>query len=234
MDHLPSTLYAIQTYELAVDEDRSRLEDIEQALAHDPAVASAQSTLETSQKDLHAAEADVQNLELEIAGLTEKIQEVDTLLYSGEIKSPKELQERQDEVDSLRRRLATLEETLATAKQVREERRDAHRQAEADLAEAKTNRDTSSRSMLAERKELEARIQSNLKHRKAIVKAVPDKMLKMYRTMRKRKNGQAVAKLEGATCTACKIEQPSSAIQQILQDDEIVTCVGCGRILTSR
>ena len=112
MTKTASTLYSVQSLELAIDKSRQRLEEIEQALANDEKVAACRATLDASDKAHTQARTHIKDLELEIASLAEKIQEVDKLLYSGRILNPKELQDRQNELESLKRRQKTLEDQL--------------------------------------------------------------------------------------------------------------------------
>ncbi len=234
MPHIPSILNEIQTLELAVDRARSRQQDIDDALAHDERVLACQTAADEADQALHQARASVNDLQLEISSLTQKIEDVDKLLYSGQITNPKELKDRQDELESLRRRLASLEEHLVEAKNILESRQTENEQAQQDLAAAIVTRDKEQVDLIAEHEQLTAEIKANLKQRKGKVTAVPDATLKHYRSLRKRKNGQAVAVLNIHSCTACGIEQPRSEVQRIMQDDELVYCIGCGRILAIR
>lgn len=233
MKNTPSTLYAIQSYEIAIDKARERLQEIEAALAHDEQVATSQAAFDDSEQTLHQLRTQVKDLELENASLQEKIEAVDKLLYSGKITNPKELQERQSELESLRRRQVILEERLQETISAAEDQQIAHEQASQDLQEALANREQSHVDLIAEQERLNAEIQENLLERKTIVDRVPKDLLKQYRSLRKRKAGQAVALLKDKQCMSCGIEQPSSDVQRVMHDDELIYCVGCGRILTS-
>ncbi len=233
MKHTPSTLYTIQTYELAIDKARERLQEIEAALAHDENVARCQAAFDDSAQLLQQLRAQVKDLELELSSLKQKIEEVNHLLYSGRITNPKELQERQSELESLQRRQAVLEDRLAATRDDVGTQETTHQQATVDLEAAIVERDKSHVEMVAEQEQLNSEIQQNLKERKAVVDTVPRTLLKQYRSLRKKKRGQAVALLKGKQCTVCGIEQPSSEAQRVMHDEDLVYCVGCGRLLTS-
>jgi hypothetical protein len=175
----------------------------------------------------------MQNLQLELDGLKEKIAEVDTLLYSGKIKNPKELQEHQSELEELKRRQTNLEAQLRQVGETLASRQNDREEATQALEEAVTQSDEDKEALVLERDKLDSEIKSTLKKRKAKVKDIPDNILKQYRMIRKRKGGQGVALLSGNSCTACGIEQPHSEVQHILQDTDLVHCIGCGRILAS-
>lgn len=235
MPNLSVTLYNIQSFELAIDQARSRLDAIEMALANDVHVTAAQAALRDSETALHQTSAQVKNLELEISGLTQKINEVDKLLYSGEIQNPKELQERGEELDSLKRRQQNLEVQFLEAEDSLKTQQSTHDEANQTLKEAMAQRDHTNTDLLAERKQLEAVIHNSLKKRKEIMHVIPEDVLKEYRKLRKEhKNGQAIALIVGDSCSVCQIEQPTSEIQRILRADDFVYCVGCGRILANQ
>lgn len=228
-----STLYAIQNLELAVDEARQRLQDIDAALSNDAVIAAAHQTLNTAETALHETSAHTKNLELELSSLIQKIQEVDTLVYSGKIKNPKELQERNDEVASLRRRQTNLEEQLAEAKTAQSTAQQRHTDAQHALDEALVHRATDQTELIEERDHLNHEIDTILRKRKAKMQGIPKETFEHYRNLRKRKRGQAIAILKEDSCSVCGIEQPSSDVQRILHGDEMVYCIGCGRILVT-
>jgi predicted nucleic acid-binding Zn-ribbon protein len=232
MQTLPSTLYKVQTLEIAIDRSRERLDEIEDALANDERVVAAKKALEESQTALNQTEGEVRNLEMEIAGLAEKIEEVDTLLYSGKIKNPKELQERQQEVESLRRRREFLQERLADTEKLLAQQQAETEEQQQTLQDIQEERQQENVELVAEQKELKKEVKNKLRERKSVVKQIPDSTYKQYRTIRKKKGGIAVAHLESNFCDVCKIEQNSSIVQQVQQmSDELVFCENCGRIL---
>ena len=103
-------LYRLQLVDSRMDEIRVRLEEIRQILDNDEemlqakkAVAEIDSTLALAQHTLKQAEAEVEKQKI-------KIQQSDANLYSGNVKNPKELQDLQNEIASLKRHLNTLED----------------------------------------------------------------------------------------------------------------------------
>lgn len=228
-----STLYAIQSLELAVDEARERIQEIDAALSNDALIAASQAALATAEATLHEASARTKNFELELSGLIQKIQEVDELVYSGKIKNPKELQERNDEVASLRRRQTNLEEQLSEAKTLQSAAQQQHTDAQNALSEAITSRSADQTTLIEEREHINREIDIILRKRKVKMQVVPKETFEHYRNLRKRKRGQAIALLKADSCSTCGIEQPSSDVQRILHGDEMVYCIGCGRILVT-
>jgi predicted nucleic acid-binding Zn-ribbon protein len=231
MSSLPATLYALQKLELSVDKARARITEIDAALENDEVVVARKAKLETVQSDLHQTQADMKDIELEIQGLNQKIQEVTDLLYSGKIKNPKELTERQDEVESLKRRVKTLEARLLDIMTWIEGLKRDTAKAQKALDEALAERRQMNADLVIERQQLDDQIKKNLKKRKQTRQSISDDSYKAYRTLRKKKNGMAVAPLKGSSCGLCGVTQTTQSVQEIRQNDTMVYCSNCGRIL---
>lgn len=232
MSTILSTLYQVQIYELEIDQARDRIETIESLLAHDNRIAAAQTRLNEVQDILQGARARLKDLELEIASLAEKISEVNELVYGGKIKNPREIQDRQNELDSLQRRHAHLAGLITEAKQDVDNCAAEVAAAEENMAKAQNTNVEMTQELIKERESLDDAIKATLKKRKKIVADVPDSTLKHYRALRKIKSGQAIAILKGDSCGVCGIEQPSSEVNRVtMRSDEIIHCIGCGRIL---
>lgn len=232
MTKTASTLYSVQSLELAIDKTRERLAEIEQALADDEKVAACRAEFDTSEKAHTQARTHIKDLELEIASLAEKIKEVDKLLYSGRIGNPKELQDRQNELESLKRRQKTLEDQLLIAIEDADQKKIKLENAQAALENALEEQKRENADLITERDDLNAEMGANLKKRKSIVAEIPDNTFKAYRKLRKKKSGHAVALLKDQRCTICGIEQTSSDVQLVANSEDLVYCKGCGRILT--
>lgn len=230
----PTTLYTLQQHELAVDQARARLEDIEHILSNDDQVKQSQANFDEQQRRFNEAQTTVKDLELEIASLTQKIADVDELLYSGKLKNPKELADRQDELASLRRRLGIKEEDLVLALKDSEDQQAALAHAKQNLAQAQENQKQRNKDLVKEQKHLNKEIKKNLRARKTLVAEIPEKDYKYYRQLRKKLKGHAVAVLEDAEmCSFCHVGQTTSAVQDIKRNDEYIYCGNCGRILVS-
>ena len=233
MPSIPIALYTVQQHELMIDRARARIEEIDHELSNDARVVACQTALTTAEAELHTRQTHAKDIELQIQGLTQKITEVDTLLYSGKISNPKELTERQDELASLQRRHKGLEEQLMDAMANVEAAQQSVATAEADLVTAQATQQAAHVHLHEERARLDAAIKTELKARKNAMQQVPEQEYVLYKNLRKQKNGQAVALLNGDTCGFCQVEQTTSVAQQVRQGQELVYCYSCGRILAS-
>jgi predicted nucleic acid-binding Zn-ribbon protein len=226
-----ASLLSLQTIDLQLDAKRARLAAIEIALGDDPAVKKAQHELVDAQAELHTARVSVQNLEYEGQTLGQKIAEVDNRMYSGKVSNPKELQDLQSEVTSLRGRRTALEEKQFEALLTAEDA-EAHsvevqqqlEQAESTAAEAHGN-------LRDERRDLQMAVARLQENHAAAAAGIPAADLELYGRLRQSKKGRAVSQLDEGACTTCGVAPSSSRIQDARQGHDLVLCGNCGRIL---
>jgi predicted nucleic acid-binding Zn-ribbon protein len=113
--HPAKQLLQLQTLDLERDAQYRRLKQVIASLAEPETLRIAAAEVTAAQAVVTRAHARKQDLELEAQTLDAKIASVDERLYSGRVKNPKELSDLQNEVASLRRRRATLDDTLLEA-----------------------------------------------------------------------------------------------------------------------
>jgi len=107
-------LFNLQLIDVSIGKMKVRMNEIDHVLSSDESVAQATHALHTAEETIKPLEAQALDLELENKALVAKIQEADVQLYSGKVTNPKILTEMQMELDSLKRRLTTMDETLLT------------------------------------------------------------------------------------------------------------------------
>jgi predicted nucleic acid-binding Zn-ribbon protein len=86
------------------------LESIRKILENDTELKQTLSRLETAQKENHLVQNQLKNAEAEVTAQKIKIEHADSSLYGGTVKNPKELQDLQKDIVSLKKHLTTLEE----------------------------------------------------------------------------------------------------------------------------
>ena len=166
-----------------------------------------------------------------MAGVTQKLEDTETLLYSGKVTNPKELSDLQKELEYLRRRQASLEEReleemetveqLTTKAAVANERfvvvEAAWRSENADLHD--------------EYEALRAELTKLLAQRKSVVKRIDARDLAEYDALRKILKGVAVVAVKGNSCQVCRVQVPQRDLERARDTDQILYCSGCERIL---
>ena len=227
----PQALYRLQMLETSLDDAKARLDEIDATLHNNEAIREAKKTLKAKASDHQLANATVNDLELEIESLTTKQHEVNELLYGGKLTNPKELQERQDELESLKRRQIKLDSELVAARESLKQFEIAHEEAKVSLSEVESEQHDQHQDLVEEQKDLKVQMKDWLKERKVVLKEVEPGYHKLYKRIKPQKQGMAVVRLDDNMCSACRVEQNLTIIHQVRQSHEIVHCSNCGRIL---
>ncbi|ABL81524.1 MULTISPECIES: C4-type zinc ribbon domain-containing protein [unclassified Nocardioides] len=151
----------------------------------------------------------------------------------GLVTNPKDLERMQHELESLERRIASLEdEELEVMARLEDAQRDLDgltaQVAEADqrLAELAAARDE----RLAA---IDAELGSVLAERAPAVEGVPADLLALYDRLREQKGGVGAAELRQRRCTGCQlgIDNAELAVIKAAPADEVIRCEECQRIL---
>ncbi|HAH07486.1 MAG TPA: hypothetical protein DCM05_13360 [Elusimicrobia bacterium] len=79
--------------------------------------------------------------------------------------------------------------------------------------------------------ESEGKLAAERAKRDAFAAAIPGELLGHYDNVRRRRGGVAMARLEGETCTVCRMNQPPQSKVNLAKGHEIVACESCQRIL---
>lgn len=216
-----------------MDQVTKILREVEAALAGNPAVLHAQTEFAAAEKVLHKLTSHTKSLELDVKSVEEKIKEVDERLYSGSVRSPKELLDLQRDLEMHKRHHAELNEVLWQAMLEMDEAQGDAARCKESLAEATRHWDSDCVGLRRQQAELMDRINADTERRNAILPVIPPADMKLYATLRvKKSNGVAVAPVKGKACSQCG-ESPSSMELQQARGDLLVMCPNCGRILYS-
>jgi len=151
----------------------------------------------------------------------------------GLISNPKDLERMQHELDSLDRRITTLEdEELEVMEQLEEAQRELD-----DLQRQVSEADERLAALVAERDRRTAEIDTELTgitgERGPMVEEVPDDLLALYDRLRQNKGGVGAAPLQARQCGGCRLTLDNSEISQITAapSDLVIRCEECQRIL---
>ena len=103
-------LYRLQQVDSQIDHIQSRLKAIRQILENDTELRAANDQFTTAENQLKEAERLLRLSEQEVEKQRIKLQQTESSLYGGAVQNPKEVQDLQKDVVSLKRHLETLEE----------------------------------------------------------------------------------------------------------------------------
>lgn len=229
--HPSKQLVQLQTLDLERDAQRRRLKQVLAALTEPEALRAAESAVTAAQAQAAHVRARRQDLELEIKTLEDKVASVEERLYSGQVKNPKELADLQNDAASLRRRRAALDDILLEAMVALEEAERAERQKEDEREALKSRWQADQRTLMDERRQLEADIATLTELRNQKTAAISPSHLEPYRKLRREHAGMAVAHVEDEGCSACGVQISDRQLARARLSEELSFCSNCERIL---
>jgi predicted nucleic acid-binding Zn-ribbon protein len=224
-------LLDLQAIDSKIDQLSKRLAEVKAAQREtDELIAARQATKEAEHIAVQKRSART-DLELADAAVDDKIKQAEKRLYSGLVKNPKELLDLQNDISSLKRQKAALDDQLLDAMLALEEAEDtlARHMAARDQIEAAWK--TSQSDLSAERTHLETELARQSEEQIAARAQLDQADLVLYDQLRRRKGGVAVVEVAGLTCAGCGVRVTATVLQQLGHADQLTRCGNCERIL---
>ena len=217
-----------------IDDEVAGLEaviaDIDVRLAHSETLAAAEAAFAEADarfQDLRRAQ---RALETDVAALDAKITPEEKRLYDGSVRNPKELTAIQHELEHLEAQRSQLEDRLLAVMEEFEAADAARRAAEAALAAARREREQEVAALEARRAQLASALAAALARRAGQVDRVHPASIRLYEDVRRRR-GTAVARIQGSTCSGCRVAIPESVRRKAFDPATLAQCPNCERIL---
>lgn len=172
-------------------------------------------------------------VEAELAASEERSAAIDKRLYGGGVSASRDLQAMSAELDQLKARTSTLEDSVLELLEELEPL-----DAKADDLRASLDRLGEQRTDLVGRvAEAEAGIDAKIadvaNRRTEAASLVPDDLLATYERLRARLGGVGIARLSGNRCSGCHLTLSAMELDRVrhLPEGEVYTCEQCSRIL---
>jgi hypothetical protein len=226
-----SNLYRLQQIDSQLDSATAKLLSIEKLLLDDLSIKSATQDVVNADelhksltKILHESENKSNDIRI-------KIELVEASLYGGKIKNPKELQELQIELASLRRMLSTIEDKQIEIMMDVEEAEEKLMWCNEELLNAQKSQIERNADLRGEKTKLLTQVERLESERKATLPTITAPDLSVYEQLRKSRNGVAVAKINSRSCNACGTTLTAALVQTTQTTGQITRCPTCGRIL---
>ena len=224
-------LYRLQQVDSQIDQIQARLKTIQATLENDLELQAANAKNNACAEQnkeaarlLSLAEADVQKQRI-------KIEQTEASLYGGHVHNPKELQDLQKDVASLKRHLETLEERELEAMLTVESSEKNADQARTKLEHVISSRGDQSRALTQESETLLKDRDRLSSERKAVIGDLSGPMVSLYDQLRQHKRGLAVTTINDNACAACGTTLTASQHQSARSTNQLFYCSTCGRIL---
>ena len=224
-------LLDLQEIDLTLDRLNKRLTEVKAARRETDEVKAAQAAAQQAEVIAVHNRATHKELEATAATLDTKVTQAEQRLYSGAVKNPKELLDLQNDIASLKRQKATLDEKLLQAMLSLEEAEAALKQRLAEQQQIEAAWRASQTDLAAEQIQLEAGIAQQTLEQTGTRAQLSATDLALYDQLRRRKGGLAVVEMEHNACSGCGVKPTHSVVQQLRQGDQLARCGNCERIL---
>lgn len=224
-------LYRLQQVDSQIDHAQSRLKAIRQTLENDAELRLVTERFSAAEERLKDAERMLKQSELEVEKQRIKIQQTEASLYGGLVHNPKELQDLQKDVASLKRHLETLEERQLEAMDVAETAEKELQSAQVDLDHVKHDRGDQLRDLTQETDALNKDLERLFSERSAVMKDIETGTIQQYDQLRRQRRGIAVTTISDGSCTSCGTTLTQSLQQSARSATQLFNCPSCGRIL---
>ena len=228
---IAAELYALQEIDSANDVAQATLAAVEEQLGETEELTSARAAVEEHREALRGLHESQRDVEWQVDDARSHVTAVESKLYGGTVRNPKELAGLNDDANMLKGHLQLREDELLNHMVKVEEQEAALRQAEAVLKEVEGRWRGEQADLLGQKERLEAELTELEGGRQAQAGRVDGRVLELYDLLRGRRQGKAVVKVERGMCQGCRISLPMSVLQKARSGFDVVQCVSCERIL---
>jgi len=225
------SLYRLQQTDTTMERILARLEEIEAAQRDDAPLRAVQAQAEEREKERLQAERALRQAEQAVTDQRIKIEQVESSLYGGKVRNPKELQDLQNDLAALQRHLSALENRQLEAMIALEAAEEHSHTAQQALQAAQRERQTLLESLLEEQGRLQKEYEKYQAERQAILASLKAENLALYQQLRQTRGGVAVATITESACSACGAALPPALQQAARSAAQLTRCPSCGRIL---
>jgi hypothetical protein len=231
---LPVTLLGqLNEIDLAIDALRARSAEIAEALKEPAALQAARTAAAAAESELARWKALQSEREADQQRTNARLVQAESRLYGGKVRNPKELEDVEKDVAQLRRQHAQAEDALLEALIGSDSTAEAAANAQAELARRLAQWQATQADLRSEQLRVTERLAVERARQAATRRAVPSEMLHTYDTLRVRRGGRAVARIDGDTCAVCLVAISPSRLAAAREGEQLAYCENCGRILLS-
>jgi len=226
-------LYRLQQVDRQMDRVHSQLDTIHQTLENDVELRESLKRVETSQAEHYRTSQELKNLEAEAHAQKIKIEQAESNLYGGSVKNPKELQDLQKDIVSLKKHIVTLEERELEAMLRAESTENSLQSAKTELELMQARLGNEHKKLLTEQSALTLELERLAEEREATLTLIENSQLQTYEYLRREKRGVAVTEINDNSCSSCGATLNAALQQNARSAKQLMNCPSCGRILYS-
>lgn len=229
---MAAQLYHLQTLDSKVAALEVELASLDDGSALSAQLGAAQNAEEAAGVDLHDKQSRLRILELELQSTVGKKKKLEADLYSGRVGNPKELQAMDADIQMLNRQSGRTEEDVLNLMEEIEKLLVDIRGLEKDRQARQTAFAAHLETYRQRKDELTRELETTRAERETFAPQLDPELLRRYERLHGRKEGVAVVKiLSNGICGGCNFKLPGQLVTRVLEEDAVLTCEECGRIL---
>jgi predicted nucleic acid-binding Zn-ribbon protein len=227
--NLTGQLYKLQQLDLELQKKQQELNEVENQLSDNKALVAIGSKFASQKEQLEGARKKQKSSEWELDDLQEKIRQIDSKLYSGKTKDPKELVNLGKEITGLKNQIKTKEDDLLELMSQAEELEAKVKTTAEEVELLKREWEQRQETLRPKKSELETVLAELREDRDELAQHIDSEAFNIYERIRLAR-GQAVVKVERGRCLGCHITVSTSQWQKAKAGD-LIQCNNCSRIL---
>lgn len=232
MDRAFLDLLDLQAVDTEIDrllERRSSLPELDAYRQTHEQRTGLEQTLAEEEAALEETTLMVKRSEGELDLLEKKKEMEERRMYAGGISS-RDLENLEKEIEMFGRQIATFEDEILAALEVRDAQEEAVSATRASLQAVGADAERFEKSIAEQWKEIDAAVEEQRARREDLATLVPDELLELYDSIRPSKEGVAAARLTEGVCGGCHLSLSPAEQMQVLKEDP-PRCLHCRRIL---
>ena len=224
-------LFQLQKIDSQIDQLNARIIEIQHFFERDERLQAAQKILHERQEILRKSQINLKHIEQDVEAKRAKLEQSENNLYSGRVHVPKELQDIQNEVVSLKRIIARLEDQQLEAMLTVESQQAEAEASQADYHKVEAEVVADQASMHGEMQRNKNAVDRLMIEKNLLVKQISTDNSVLYEKLRKARKNIAVAAVIDSTCSACGSTLTPAECQAAKSPENVFFCPSCGRIV---
>lgn len=224
-------LAQLQKIDTRVDEANKRIAEITRLLGNNELISAATEELARSMRALAANQTLQDEQEAEAERIRIKIAQSESSLYGGKINNPKELNDLQHEIASLKKHLKEIEDRILELMGIVETCSEDQAVKKAALADLQAKFAQINAGLIGERGSLETEVNRLLQERNMLSAQMDSEWLSTYEVLRVKKRGVALSITKDRSCGACGAILTPADWQAARSPSRLFFCPACGRII---
>lgn len=224
-------MFALQELDIILDRVQKSHAKAEYELNNGDKIQPLESELERDSEWLQEAELQQKATKLEAETQKERSESLNSQLYSGEITNPRDLESLEREASNVLQLVEQQEAAFSEIAMKLEEAQTKRTELESKIGEAKAAWQIRQAELQAAIKDLGTERAGFEGQRSKLTEGLDPTSLQHYETLRKRKGGVAVVKVQRGLCQGCRMSLPTHQQQRVRSGSQTVLCSSCGRML---